>query len=78
MLLSSVERDQSPNHTKQLEDVQDFTADYNVVFAMDHELEKLRMKEAEIELTSLISFLSLGSEEILIEKICTIWRRGNC
>ena len=42
--------------------------DWSADFGMDHEHEKLRMKEATNELTSLISTLNLGSEEMLIEK----------
>ena len=35
---------------------------------MDHECEKLRMKEATNELASLITSLNLGSEEMPIEE----------
>ena len=37
-------------------------------FAMDHEREKSRMKEATHELTCFISSLNLGSEELPIEE----------
>ena len=38
--------------------------DWSANFAMDHECEKSRMKEATNELESLISSLNLGSEEM--------------
>ena len=42
--------------------------DWSVDLAMHGEHEKSRMKEATIELASLISSLNLGSEELLIEE----------
>ena len=39
-----------------------------VDFGMDHEREKLRMKEVANELASLISSLNLGSKEMPIEE----------
>ena len=42
--------------------------DKSVDIAMDHKREKSRMKEATIELASLISPLNLGCEEISIEE----------
>ena len=44
---------------------------------MDDEQAKLRMKEATNDLASLISFLNLGSEQMLID-LCAIGIRGNC
>ena len=73
-MLSSVERDDFPNHTKQLEDVQDFTCRWSVDFAMDHERENMRMKEATNELTSHISSLNLGREEMPIEEYVQLAR----
>ena len=40
--------------------------------------EKSTMKEATNELASLLSSLNFGSEEMLIEKLCAIDRRGIC
>ena len=45
---------------------------------MDDEGEKLRMKEATNKFASLISSLKLESEEMLIKKICAIYKRRNC
>ena len=81
VVLSSAERDESWNHTKHLEDVQDITCKLKCQFcphfAMDDEQAKLRMKEATNDLASLISFLNLGSEQMLID-LCAIGIRGNC
>ena len=41
---------------------------WSVNFAMDDEREKLKMKEVENELASLISSLNLGSEEMPVEE----------
>ena len=41
---------------------------WSVNFAMDDEREKLKMKEVENELASLISSLKLGSEEMPVEE----------
>jgi hypothetical protein len=54
-------------YMKQLEDVQDFTCNWTVDFAMDDEGKRSRMKESTSELSSLISSLKLGSEEMCIE-----------
>lgn len=53
---------------KQLEDVQDFTCNWIVEFAMDDEHVRSRMKESASELASLISSLNLGSEEMCIKE----------
>ena len=45
---------------------------------MDDECEKLRMKEATNELASPIYSSNIGSEEMPIERLCAIGRRGNC
>ena len=68
MVLSNVERDESSNHMKQLEDVQDFTCRLSANFSVDDEHEKSRMKEVVNELASLISSLNFGSEEMRIEE----------
>ena len=60
-MLSSVQRDESPNYTKQLEDVQDFTCRLECRFCINGECEKSSMKEATKESASLVSFLNLGS-----------------
>lgn len=68
MELSSVNRDESPNHTKQVEGAHDFD--------MDHECEKSRMEGATNELASIISSMNIGSEETPIEEyiyILLVW-----
>ena len=57
-----MERDELPNHTTHLEDVQDF------ICKLECRGEKLRMKEATNKLASLVSSLNLGSEEMPIEE----------
>ena len=79
MVLSSVERHESPYHTKQLKDVQDLLANRSVDFAMNHEHEKSRMQETTNEMTSHVSSLNIGSEEMPIEEYtCAIDKRGIC
>ena len=63
-----MEGDESPNHMKQLEDVQDLTCNSTIDFAMDDEGERSRMKESTSELASLVSYLNLGSEEMCVEE----------
>jgi hypothetical protein len=63
VVFSSVKKHESSNHTKHLEDVQDFT--YKVECQFCHgEHEKSRMKEATNEWASFISSLNLGNEEM--------------
>ena len=61
-MLSSVKRDEFPNHTKQLENAQYLTYIWSANFAMNDEHENLRMKEATNEPASLISSLNLESQ----------------
>ena len=68
VVLSSVERDESPNHTKQLEDSKILPADQNADFAIYNDCEKLRMKEETNELESLVVSLNSGSEEMHAEE----------
>jgi hypothetical protein len=78
-MLSGVERDEFPNHKKQLEHVQGFTSKWSAGFSMDDEREKSRIKEARSKwMASLVSSLNLGSEEMTMkEYICAIGKRGN-
>ena len=64
MVLSIVERDEVPTHMNQLEDSKILNAYRSVIFAIYNELEKLRMKEVENELASLISSSNLASKEM--------------
>ena len=76
-ILSSLERDDSPNHMKQLEDVQDLTCKLECWFRHGWKIlpcKKLRMKEATNELASLISSLNLGSKELPIEEYVQLAR----
>ena len=77
MVLSSVESDVSPNYMKQLKDVQDLLANWNTIFSMDDEREKLRMKEAANDLASIVSSLNLGSEETTIEEYVQLAKEEN-
>ena len=67
-MLSSAERGESPNYTKQLEGVQDFTANWSANFVVGDGREESRMEEAPNGLASLISSLIIGSEDFLIEE----------
>ena len=64
MVLWSAKKDESQNHSKQVEDAQDVTCKLECQFAMDHEHEESRMKVATSELANLISSLNLGNEEM--------------
>ena len=66
MVLSSVERDESPKHTKQLKDVQDFICRLKMLILSW--MMNVRMKEAENDLASLIFSSSLASEKMPIQE----------
>ena len=68
MVLSSVERDESPNHRKRLEDSKILLADRSADFAIYNKHENERMKEASNEFASPVSSLKLRSEEMPIEE----------
>ena len=63
VVFSSVEKHESSNHTKNLEDVQDFTCKVECQFCHG-EHEKSRMKEATNKWASRSSSLNLGNEEM--------------
>ena len=67
VVLSSVERNESPNHTKQLEDSKIYL---QIGMSIYNQCENLRMKEATNELASFILSLNLGSEEMLLYMLC--------
>ena len=69
-MLSSVERDELPDHTKQLEDVQNFSCRLDCWLSIYDEREKSRMEVASYELASLVSSLSFGSDKIHVKECC--------
>ena len=74
---SSVERGESPHHTKHVEVVQDFAYILDANFTMDDKHENERMKATDNEMASLISSLNLGSAKFYW-RIYAVGRRGNC
>ena len=70
MLLLCVERDEFLTIHNNLRIFKILLVDWSANFAMDNECKKSRMKEATNEFTSLISSLSLGSEEMPIVNMC--------
>ena len=70
MVLSSLERDKSPNHMENLEE-----GIWSANFAMDDEHENERMEKAVNELATLISSLNLESEIMPIEEYMQLARK---
>ena len=70
MVLSSLERDESPNHMENLEE-----GNWSANFAMDDEHENERMEKAVNELATLISSLNLESEIMPIEEYMQLARK---
>ena len=67
MVLSNVERDESPNHRKKIGGFQ-LLSDWSADLAIYKKHEKSRMKEASDEFSSLVSSLKLRSEKMPIEE----------
>ena len=69
MVLSSVERNEYPNHMKKLKEVRPrLYLQIGVPICMDDEMWEWKLKEATNKCASLISSLIIGNEEMPIEE----------